>query len=74
MPTVQVASHYQKVGKELDGAISAYNSSVGSWDRRLMPAVEKLEDAGAKSGDVPAIEIIDGKARELLPVKEERES
>ena len=57
------ASHYEKVGKGLDNAISAYNTSVGSWSRMLMPAVEKLEEMGAKSNDIPAIEDITSAAR-----------
>lgn len=68
------ASHYQKVGKELDGAINAYNSSVGSWDRRLMPAVERLEETGAKSGDIPSVKTTDGKVCELPSPEEKRES
>ena len=66
------ASHYEKLGKGLNTAISAYNTSVGSWSRTIMPAVERLEEAGAKSNDIPAIEDIDSTARKMP--SEERQS
>jgi DNA recombination protein RmuC len=44
-----------KVGRQLDSAISAYNEAVGSFDRRVVPQVRRIEQAGASS------------AREVLP-------
>ncbi len=42
--------HFQKVGKNLDRAISAYNEAVGSMDSRVLPAARKLAESGADSG------------------------
>ena len=67
------ASHYEKIGKGLNNAVSAYNMSVGSWSRMLMPAVERLEEAGAKSNNIPAIEAIDSTAREM-PFEERQDA
>ncbi len=44
--------HFQRVGKNLDRAISAYNEAVGSLDNRVLPAARKLAEAGADSGAV----------------------
>jgi DNA recombination protein RmuC len=38
-----------KVGRQLDGAISAYNEAVGSFDHRVVPQVRRIERAGAAS-------------------------
>ncbi len=44
-----------KIGRQLDSAIGAYNEAVGSFDRRVVPQVRRIEQAGASSG------------REMLP-------
>src|ERR1700694_939313 len=38
-----------KVGRQLDSAVGAYNEAVGSFDRRVMPQLRRLEQAGASS-------------------------
>jgi DNA recombination protein RmuC len=38
-----------KVGRQLDGAVTAYNEAVGSFDRRVVPQVRRIERAGAAS-------------------------
>jgi DNA recombination protein RmuC len=38
-----------KVGRQLDSAVSAYNEAVGSFDRRVIPKVREIEQAGASS-------------------------
>jgi DNA recombination protein RmuC len=38
-----------KVGRQLDSAVSAYNEAVGSFDRRVIPKVRDIEQAGARS-------------------------
>jgi DNA recombination protein RmuC len=40
---------FAKAGRQLDSAVSAYNDAVGSFDRRVMPQVRKIEQAGAAS-------------------------
>jgi DNA recombination protein RmuC len=41
---------FAKVGRQLDSAVGAYNEAVGSFDRRVIPQVRKIEQAGADSG------------------------
>jgi len=38
-----------KVGRQLDSAVSSYNEAVGSFDRRVMPQLRRIEQAGAAS-------------------------
>ena len=39
--------HLRNLGKGLDGSVSAYNRAVGSLERRVLPAIRRLEDAAA---------------------------
>jgi DNA recombination protein RmuC len=53
-----------KVGRQLDGAISAYNEAVGSFDHRVVPQVRRIERAGAASDrDVKAPPAVETNAR-----------
>jgi DNA recombination protein RmuC len=57
---------FAKVGRQLDSAMSAYNEAVGSFDRRVMPQVRKIEQAGAASErEVSAPEAIEISARAI---------
>jgi DNA recombination protein RmuC len=38
-----------KIGRQLDSAVGAYNEAVGSFDRRVIPKVREIEQAGARS-------------------------
>jgi DNA recombination protein RmuC len=38
-----------KLGRQLGSAVGAYNEAVGSFDRRVVPQVRRIEQAGAKS-------------------------
>jgi DNA recombination protein RmuC len=38
-----------KVGRQLDSAVGAYNQAVASFDRRVIPQVRRIEEAGAGS-------------------------
>jgi len=41
---------FAKVGRQLDSAVGAYNEAVGSFDHRVVPQLQRIEDAGASSG------------------------
>ena len=41
---------FDKVGKRLDSATNAYDSAVGSMERRLLPQLRKVEDLGVAPG------------------------
>jgi len=48
-----VQEHYSATGRLLEKTVAAYNSSVGSWDSRLVPALRKMRELGAASGPEP---------------------
>jgi len=54
------ASHFSKIGAALEGAISAYNSTVGSMEGRVLPRGRKLKETASLSdaelNESPAIE------------------
>ncbi len=39
--------HYEKTGRELDAAVKAYNSSVGSLERSVISRARRMEELGA---------------------------
>ena len=55
------------VGKNPDVAVAKYSSSVRSWEKRLMPAADKLAKMGATVKDIPEIPDIDAKPARMLP-------
>ena len=59
------AASYEKVRKGLDVAVSAYNTSVGSWIRYLMPAAARLKESGVNMADIEQIEEIDSMVRRI---------
>jgi DNA recombination protein RmuC len=44
--------HLSKVGKQLGGAVEAFNAATGSLQRQVIPQARRLRDLGA-SGEVP---------------------
>ena len=40
------AKHFNKVGRSLDGAVEAFNKTVGSLEARVLPAVRRFTDLG----------------------------
>ncbi len=54
------ASHFAKIGTALEGAVSAYNSTVGSMEGRVLPRGRKLKETASFSdvdlNESPAIE------------------
>src|SRR5580658_5954039 len=48
-----VQEHYSATGRLLEKTVAAYNSSVGSWDSRLVPSLRKMRELGVASGAEP---------------------
>ena len=60
--------HIGKTGKALSSAVAAYNKSVGSWERRVVPAGKKLQELNVPGPESHALD--DGK---LTPVQIDEE-
>lgn len=43
-----MTDHLVALGKRLDGAVQAYNQSVGSFERRVLPQARKLTEHGVR--------------------------
>jgi DNA recombination protein RmuC len=66
--TAVFAEHLGKVGRGLGTAVDAYNSAVGSFEKRVVPAGEKLKELKAVEGakkEIGGVEILDEQVRRL---------
>ncbi len=44
-------AHFSKAGRQLGGAVEAYNSAVGSLERQVLPAARGFIELGAATGE-----------------------
>jgi DNA recombination protein RmuC len=52
-----MTEHFVALGKRLDGAVQAYNQSVGSFERRVLPQARKLTEHGVRpKKELPELE------------------
>lgn len=57
--------HIGRIGAGLNKAVDAYNSSIGSLERSVLPAARRFKDLGAASGeDIEPLEEIDTHLRQ----------
>jgi DNA recombination protein RmuC len=57
-----------KLGRQLGSAVTAYNDAVGSFDRRVVPQLRRIEAAGAASSRQSAeIDAVEELPRRLTP-------
>lgn len=58
----KLAEHFEDVGRHLSRAVTAYNASVGSLERRVLVTGRKFEELGAGSskviGELEPIEVV----------------
>jgi DNA recombination protein RmuC len=59
--------HLSKAGRQLDSAVKAYNSAVGSAESRVLPQVRRFQELGAASAeDLEAPKPIDTAVRQVV--------
>ena len=55
-----LGEHFVTLGKRLDGAVGAYNDTVGSLERRVLPAARRFSDLGAGGKrEIPTLEAVE---------------
>lgn len=55
-----LGEHMAKLGTQLDRAVSTYNQTVGSLERRVFPAARRFSELGADGGkDIPILEPVE---------------
>src|SRR5205085_2814396 len=61
-------SHLEKLGKQLNSAVGAYNSAVGSLERQVLPQARRFPELGV-TADAPlaTIEPVAQLARAVAP-------
>lgn len=61
-----MAGHFTVVGRSLDSAVKAYNSTVGSLETRVLASARKFTDLGTTTKEeIPEIEAVESAARSL---------
>ncbi len=66
-------SHLQRVGKNLDDSVDNYNKAIGSLERQVLPGARKFTDLGVQAKqELPLIDEIDKKARDIPTIRQEK--
>ncbi len=60
-----MGAHFTRMGKSLDGAVKAYNETVGSLERQVLPQARRFEHHGITGIELPELPPIDRQARPL---------
>ena len=58
-------SYHAKTGKELEDAVKAYNSSVGSLDSKVLPKTKKLAEISSSTKKMPEVTVINRAVKQL---------
>jgi DNA recombination protein RmuC len=67
-----MAEHFAKVGRGLDGAVDAFNKTVGSFETRVLSSARRFTELGSGgSQDLPEIAMVEKAARQIEPPEDE---
>jgi DNA recombination protein RmuC len=61
-----MGAHVSRLGKSLDGAVKAYNETVGSLETRVLPQARAFERHGITGIEAPELLPIDRQTRDLV--------
>lgn len=64
-----VCEHWNKVGRNLNTAVEAYNQSVSSMETRVLVTARKLKESGSISKEIDEPVQIDKLARSVKPIE-----
>jgi DNA recombination protein RmuC len=60
-----MGTHFSKLGRTLDGAVDAYNKTLGSLERQVLPQARRFEKHGITGIEPPELQPIERQARPL---------
>lgn len=60
-----MGAHMSRVGKSLDGAVKAYNETVGSLERQVLPQARRFETHGITGIELPELSQVDRQTRAI---------
>lgn len=60
-----MGAHMSRVGKSLDGAVKAYNETVGSLERQVLPQARRFQSHGITGVELPELSPIERQTRAL---------
>lgn len=69
-----MASHMQKLGKDLKGTVVSYNKVMGALERRVLPSARRFRELQGGTGtDIPVLAPVDHWPRDPLEAYQERD-
>jgi DNA recombination protein RmuC len=60
-----MGTHFAKLGRTLGGAVEAYNQTVGSLERQVLPQARRFEQHGITGIEPPELQPIERRPRSL---------
>ena len=60
-----MGTHFSKLGRALDGSVKAYNETVGSLERQVLPQARRFEQHGIAGIEPPELQPIERQTRAL---------
>jgi DNA recombination protein RmuC len=60
-----MGAHVTRLGKSLDGAVKAYNETVGSLERQVLVQARRFEQRGITGIEPPELQPIERQTRAL---------
>ncbi len=60
-----MGTHFSKLGRALDGSVKAYNETVGSLERQVLPQARRFEQHGITGIEPPELQPVERQTRSL---------
>lgn len=60
-----MGAHFSKLGRALDGSVKAYNETVGSLERQVLPQARRFEQHGITGIEPPEVQPVERQTRAL---------
>lgn len=66
-----MGQHFSQLGRELGGAVNAYNKAIGSLEARVFPAARRFKELGSvpQEQELPPLTPLDHQPRQLNTVE-----